>query len=74
MDEHTDNLRDPVLRALRTHHIECTGPGEVTCSCREGGWMSVSTFFEHQADAVVAAVQDQATHEPDGTDPRDDAR
>ena len=52
----TDEQALAVKAELGTHGVECTGPGEVTCRCREGGWMSWSAFNEHQARAVLVAV------------------
>lgn len=46
-----------VVDELRRHHIECSSKatGEVSCGCRESGWMPFSEFVQHQADAAHKA-------------------
>lgn len=50
-----------VSRVLRDHRIECTGLGEVSCRCREGGWMTFGAFARHQAEAVKAHLLSERT-------------
>lgn len=52
-------MSDIIERAaqiLRTHRIECTGVGEVTCACRNpSDWMSPGAYFRHVAEALADA-------------------
>lgn len=55
--ERTEPTEDQVLTILRTHGIECTGLGEVTCfGCRSAGWMTWSEYRLHLARAVIALL------------------
>jgi hypothetical protein len=55
-DNHIDADPMAIVRdVLSQHYIECTGAGEVTCRCREGGWMSPDSHRRHQANALHAA-------------------
>lgn len=48
---------DSVASAVRVHRVECTGLEGVTChACRDLGWMTVTDYSRHVADAVRAAV------------------
>ena len=49
---------DSVVAAIRRHRVECSSKatGEVSCSCRETGWMTFSAFAQHQADAAWDAA------------------
>lgn len=52
--ERTEPTEDQVLTILRTHGIECTGLGEVTCvGCRSAGWMTWGEYRLHLARAVL---------------------
>jgi hypothetical protein len=49
--------REALDDVLRTHTIECTGPGEVTCrGCRDSGWMSWPAYRRHVSDAILALI------------------
>jgi len=53
----TEPTEDQVLTILRTHGIECTGLGEVTCvGCRSAGWMTWGEYRLHLARAVLALL------------------
>lgn len=56
--------REDLSDILRTHNIECTGLGEVSCQgCRDRGWMSWHVYRQHVADAILALLADQPTVE-----------
>lgn len=41
---------------IRTHRIDCTGLGEVACTCRNpSGWMSWSDYYRHITQALADA-------------------
>jgi hypothetical protein len=47
--------REQAAEVLAAHTIECTGLGEVTCRCREHGWMSWGDYRAHVIDMLAAA-------------------
>lgn len=57
IDGTREQMRDEILTILRTHMIECTGPGEVTCRCHDpAGWMSWHEHRHYVADALMAVI------------------
>lgn len=63
-----------VVDELGRHRIECSSKatGEVSCACRESGWMPFSTFVQHQADAAWKAGLRAVCNELErrGSDPK----